>query len=71
MASPVRFYIESEPTGNMRVRRGWFGKMILQIEVHVDSRCGFNTEHHVTTRWRDATEKDVGIKFAPLNIPSI
>jgi hypothetical protein len=68
MVSPVRFYVESKLTGKLRVRRGWLNKLILQVEVSLDSRIGLKTEHDVKTKWRDAKESDVGLDFASLNI---
>lgn len=68
MVSPVRFYVESKLTGKLRVRRGWFGKLVLQVEVSLDSRIGLHTEYDVKKKWRDAKESDVGLDFAALNI---
>jgi hypothetical protein len=66
MVSPIRMSIEAAPTGRTRARRGWFGKMIVQMEFHVDTRIGTKTEHNTGTRWRDATEADLNVKYAPL-----
>lgn len=49
-------------TGNYRYRKGWFGKMILQVEetiiVDDDVGYGIGTHSHQETRWRDATQFD-------------
>jgi hypothetical protein len=66
MVSPIAFKVESSPTGRTRARRGWFGKMIVQMEFNVDTRIGLKTEHNTGTRWRDATEADLKIQYASL-----
>lgn len=71
MVCPVRFKTESNLTGKQRVRRGWFGKMILQVEFSYDSTFGMKTEYNVGTMWRDATEADLGIKFATINASNL
>lgn len=71
MVCPVRFKTEANLTGRQRVRRGWFGKMILQVEFSYDSHFGMKTDHNVGTMWRDATEADLGIKFASINASNL
>lgn len=41
-------------TGRVRVRGGWFGKIVLQVEV-VRTFCGGVAEND----WRDATVSDL------------
>lgn len=49
-------------TGKFRYRGGWFGKLILQIEViYQRSHCeGMDFSHHHV--WRDATVSDLPLK---------
>lgn len=51
--------VECESTGRFRVRRNWFGKLILQIECKSAHTLGLHGQFQITTYWRDATDKDV------------
>lgn len=68
MVMPIRHRRLSRLTGRVRARRGWFGKMILQVEWYYDSVCGLKWTMDVGKVWRDAREEDLNMKFAPLNI---
>lgn len=54
---------EIELTGRRRYRRGWFGKVILQVEVKIQ----LSWKHRDTPdpaiypEWRDATLAEVGL----------
>lgn len=50
-------------TGRTRVRRGWFGKLILQLEhewdEHTSADAGnYDHEWYTEREWRDATIED-------------
>jgi hypothetical protein len=64
MVSPIKIKVETTPTGRMRARRTWYGKMVLQMQFNVDTRIGTKTEFNTGTVWRDATEADLNIKYA-------
>lgn len=69
MVMPIRVQVESHLTGETRVRKQFFtGKLILQVEVSLDSVQGFSREYNVATRWRDAMPADVGLDFASVNL---
>lgn len=63
MTSPPR--IERELTGRARVRPGWFGRQILQIEVRHTSYRAFDFERATPLSswngWRDATWEDMQV----------
>jgi hypothetical protein len=63
MTPPPR--IERELTGRARVRPGWFGRQILQVEVRHTSYRGFDFERanplSSWSRWRDATWEDMQV----------
>ena len=50
-------------TGNTRWRKGWFGKVILQVEetITVDDDVGYGLGTHSSQvlRWRDAKTDDI------------
>ena len=50
-------------TGRTRYRKGWFGKVILQVEetVTIDDDVGYGigTHSHQETCWRDAGPNDI------------
>jgi hypothetical protein len=54
-------------TGRVRARKGWFGRMVLQIEVietyTLHNGGGMNVEV-----WRDARAEDVDSEGKPLKI---
>lgn len=62
-------------TGRMRVRRGWFGRMVLQVQIVFRGRL--NVPGEWVTCWRDATWEDlqelpwfvIGPKGLPLEAP--
>lgn len=75
MVRPVGYYREAKLTGNKRVRKGWFGKIILQVEVELEYMSPIGREYDRNhrpgyvepvsppkTRWRDATAHDVGLE---------
>jgi len=72
---PIGFYSEVKLTGKKRVRRGWQGKMILQVEVervfihpaHGRPWVRHPGDNPVSLVWRDATAKDVGLETAPID----
>ncbi len=47
---------QGDQTGNARFRKGWGGRLVLEIEYEVgrDSALGGST-----LAWRDATERDL------------
>ena len=57
--------IERELTGRARVRPGWFGRQILQVEVDHTSYRPFDLERKSPLsswkRWRDATWEDMQV----------
>jgi hypothetical protein len=53
--------VECDPTGNFRVRRNWFGKLILQIECKAAHHVGLQGQFDIRTYWRDANESDLFI----------
>jgi hypothetical protein len=68
MVMPIPMWDAGALTGNKRVRKGWFGKIILQVEVEQTVvRPPTNLREHIdrardTRRvWRDATASDVGL----------
>lgn len=64
MVYPVMLEVRTKTTGNFRVRRGWFGRLILQAEWSVDRVCGLDKEYNVKTIWRDARPEDVGLSYS-------
>lgn len=77
MVMPVGYYSEVKLTGRQRVRRGWFGKLILQVEVEQiyitppgvppHEHCPpYQSDNQPCTKWRDATAADVGLETAVL-----
>lgn len=79
MVMPVGYYSETRLTGKKRVRKGWFGKLILQVEVeqhyHVPpglpptEHCPpYVSENQPRLKWRDATAADVGLETAELSL---
>lgn len=79
MVMPIGVYREVRLTGLKRVRRGWFGKLILQVEVVLVYQTPYLTRprppHHDKVLycapdeikfWRDATASDVDIEYAHL-----
>jgi hypothetical protein len=55
---------ETGKTGRYRYRRGWFGKVILQIEVGIHRHpigIDSKTLYPVETKWRDARQEEVGL----------
>jgi hypothetical protein len=72
---PIAMWGYETLTGNKRVRKGWFGKIILQVEVEqTRTRPPMNLREHICgtpeTRkvWRDATPADVGLETANLSV---
>jgi hypothetical protein len=71
---PVGYYSETKLTGAKRLRKGWFGKIILQVEVELiyvipphyqrpEEICPpFQFDDGRKTAWRDATPADVGLE---------
>jgi hypothetical protein len=51
--------VECERTGRFRVRRNWFGKLILQMECKMANSTHLQGQFSMTSFWRDATEKDI------------
>lgn len=53
-------------TGRKRYRRGWFGKLILQIEETFDrwDSLGGDIDCRRVKRWRDATVDDISLEEA-------
>lgn len=51
--------VECEKTGRFRVRRNWFGKLILQIECKSAHSVGLHGQFQINTYWRDANDHDV------------
>jgi hypothetical protein len=75
MVAPIGYHSEIKLTGKQRVRRGWFGKLILQVQVELIYMHPLNrprictpTGNPVSTAWRDATEADVEIKYGKVNV---
>ena len=61
MVCPVTEHRQSL-TGRVRPRLGWFRKLILQVEVHVDviePYPGHERKVRAYTQWRDATPADL------------
>lgn len=48
-------------TGRYRVRKGWFGKCILQAEYNTPSYSGGQVDVHI----RDIFWRDIKFKYAP------
>lgn len=46
-------------TGRIRFRRGWFGKLILQIEYRGDMYAEEGFAQNDSTCWRDASITDL------------
>ena len=44
-------------TGNIRVRKGWYGSLVLQVEVK--NEPNLNTIDKGPTKWVDAKEYDL------------
>ena len=53
MPAPSTHY-GRQVTGNYRVRRGWLGRLVLQVEVENPDRLS-----DVATKWIDAIEYDL------------
>lgn len=73
MVIPIQTWGAGTLTGKKRVRKGWFGKIILQVEVeqtrlqppHEMRRCD---SMFITRKvWRDATAADVGLETTVLD----
>ena len=49
-------------TGRVRVRTGWLGRLVLQVEVATEWRRGFQVDgepYDVSHAWRDARLEDL------------
>lgn len=50
------------PTGRIRHRLGWFGRLVLQIE-YTENRCRYDypddVEWYTDTKWIDAKVEDL------------
>jgi hypothetical protein len=75
MVMPVTVWNQGTLTGNKRVRKGWFGKIILQVEIeqikfHPGLGEAIRSGNLLNTRriWRDATAADVGLETVPLSL---
>lgn len=74
MVMPIAMWDAGVLTGKKRVRKGWFGKIILQVEVEQTRiRPPINLREHIESMsetrkaWRDATAADVGLETAHLS----
>lgn len=57
-------------TGRRRYRLGWFGRVIMQVEVNVRVyHLSGRSERNLTT-WRDAKPEDVGLPTVCLSPPT-
>lgn len=68
MVMPIGFYVDIALTGNQRVRRGFLGKLILQVEVSQIYRHPVRSNEIaeagvVRLVWRDALPEDLGMKY--------
>jgi hypothetical protein len=56
---------EVKLTGEIKYRSGWFGKVILQVEIVVESQDEYSLATHEYNDWRDARIEDMSfiIKF--------
>lgn len=75
MHVPPEYSLVGNLTGRARGRRGWFGRIVLEVEFwtlrgpppgHGPTPVGWRT-HEVVKRWRDASADDL-LRFAEIRL---
>lgn len=66
LLSALCVHLKEKPTGRLRVRRGWFKRLVIQVEIEYTLAVACRIEKRTRFKWVDATEKHLGIETAML-----